>query len=743
MTLPFPIGFLAGDEPDLTAPTGLTVSIATLLEPFTARTDTLTVTWTDQSTDENNWEVFRKKGPGGTYGLVAQPGTSNKAGTGGTETYVDSSAKDDDQDYFYKVRAVKNVSFKGPFGNEDSEFTDAATPGAAVFTTGYPKDDTADDDAILIRADGSLDATHRDLYAKVGSTMSGDPVTNGTRITGAGIPNASIVGVDFDHDDQAPTVNTNDLVFYQMRAYKVGSNGNKVATVFNAEKSETALIQVPGTPSITSTVVDSVTQITLNWNPGSPDTAVDYRIQSRKREPSGSFDAYADESPKVAASPKTFSTLEGKEYQVRVRGENASGESTYDEGAVVETFDPPTAPTGVAATSDNKTEFTVTWNQGGGTIDTTQIRHRVTSPPGSYITQTDADNASPHTVTGKTERETYDVQVRHQNDLPADPDTAWTPATPITVCVSQTPGVPTSPAAALTAPTHSTIRVTFVAPTGGTVDSYKVQARVKTPQGSFVDYTGSASPVDATGLDPDETYELQVRSENNCGLFSTYVPIVLLEATTDKAPGPTNITLVPKNATDTTVTIDYDAVTDATAYEVWLDTADLGADPTSAGTKVATNPTDANPLDVDVNALIAATPNDQVWVNVRAIVGGSPQLFGTQANGYTHVEKPNAFGQVEITTGCPGQLDVQSQLDHDNTGGDDRTEGGTSEIKSATTQAGLSSATYGDSTAFSASAATVTHTNVNQSDSWFQTRAKYTSESVWDETGQNALSCPA
>ena len=485
MTLPFPAGFSGAGAVDLTAPTGLSVTIVATVEPFTVRTDTLDLQWTDQSTDESEWEIHRSLTSGGGFSLIDTITTSNKPGTGGTETYNDVSAKNDDDEYFYKVRAKAGGNV-GAFSNESSEFTDVTQPGAALWTATYPKDDPTpptDNDSLLLNVQPSTGAIDVDMYAKEGSTMGGDPVANGALVTGAAIPTGSIVSVDFDHDAQSPAVGPGETFFYQFRMCvpsASANNGNKVCSAFGSEQSATA---------------------------------------------------------------------------TAVFAESLSDGIDFGEATTVE----------VKTSASDGVDF------------------------------------------GET--------------------------------------------------------VTFLA---------------KTP--------------------------------------------------------PTGLTADPQNATDDKVDTAWNAVTDAVSYDV-----QRSVDPCCTWVTISDNQTGLTYTDT------GRSPNTKYHYRVRANFasgGGNPGPYSSSVFTFTHVEAPDVTGLTGDTAGCPGQLDITANLNHNNTDGDDRTEAGTSEFKSATTQAGLGSATYGDSTAFSASAATVTHTNVNQSDTWFRLRAKYNSETLWDESTEENIECP-
>jgi YVTN family beta-propeller protein len=116
-----PVGFgsFVGGKPPRT-PSNLDASLD--------KSTTISITWTDNSSDELGFKILRKHYLGGTYSLLA---TVDK----NTTTYTDSGLKAD-SNYYYKVYAYNYAGDSG-YSNETYATTGNASSGCFIATAAY------------------------------------------------------------------------------------------------------------------------------------------------------------------------------------------------------------------------------------------------------------------------------------------------------------------------------------------------------------------------------------------------------------------------------------------------------------------------------------------------------------------------------------------------------------------------------------------------------------------------------
>ena len=162
-------------------------------------------------------------------------------------------------------------------------------------------------------------------------------------------------------------------------------------------------------------------------------------------------------------------------------------------------------------------------------------------------------------LTGLTANQAYEYQASMDSTFPVDDKTTGTFTTVATTTqLGKVSGV------VLTAPVDNGLTVTWTAVS--TANSYRVRwATTAGGQSSTNEAVVSGVTYDIPGLSTNDEYFVQVRAETATagytnGLYSDEVS----KLTT--IPAPTNVIT---SATATTITVSWDAVTGATAYEVW------------------------------------------------------------------------------------------------------------------------------------------------------------------------------
>ena len=179
--------------------------------------------------------------------------------------------------------------------------------------------------------------------------------------------------------------------------------------------------------------------------------------------------------------------------------------------------------------------------------------------------------------------------------------------------------------------------------------------------------------------------------------------------------------VTPVAGTDHQVEVDWDDVLEASDYDVYVDTATMGADPTVGGTQVGGD-TSSPPVTVDVASLISAGADDQVFANVRGTNTGGDGPWGTEGDGYTHVERPTLVANQDVTALPSVWFDLT--LGHTNSDGDVRNTS-VMTLEREDSVGGWSTITS------SLAAGTTAYTDTGASSTTVGYRVKYNGESLW------------
>lgn len=443
--------------------------------------NSLTVTWSD----DHDLVLFHKIERAGDSGGSPGSWSTIESKWEGGSPYEDSG-RASNTTYWYRITAI-NLNFISDVSSEVNGTTDyPEITSAPSWASGYPQDDAADDTSILLKLGGPVgDAQEYEVYYNEGSSMSGDPESNGTLL---GTYTATqIVNNEVDHD----VGTTGTTVYYQARGINPDSNGP-----FSSEASATTQATLPAAPSGVSLSQTAADTIQVSWTDESDNESTWY-IQRRERDPGGSWGSYSaldfistsDSGGTGGTETYDDSTvLEEKEYQYQVAAHNAGGYSSYTESSnylCVSTT--PSAPSSLSATKDATNpddDVDLSWTDPGtGTHSETEIYYSETSgftPPGSG-SLVDTVNAGTTTydhngigVGSVSPPGNVSVSVTGDNSL----QVSWDPVTDAT--------------------------------------SYKVYRSTTsgfTPDdGTNLIDTVSSSPYSDTGLDPDETYYYKIKA---------------------------------------------------------------------------------------------------------------------------------------------------------------------------------------------------------------------------------------
>ena len=290
--------------------------------------------------------------------------------------------------------------------------------------------------------------------------------------------------------------------------------------------------EVPGVPAVPTVSAASESSVMASWTaPATAGPAItDYDYRYRVKAPQGSWTEVTGTT--ITALSVTITGLaEDTEYEVQVRATNdegtsgwsASGSGSTDANAApsftsAATFDAAENQTavGTVVASDGDTDDSVTGYtiQGGADrskfsiVEATGVLTFASAPNFEAPADADTDNA-------------YVVVVRAASGTGAREKTAdQTITVTVTDEDSEVPGVPAVPT--VSAASESSVMASWTAPAtaGPAITDYDYRYRVKAPQGSWTEVTGTtitALSVTITGLAEDTEYEVQVRATNDEG----------------------------------------------------------------------------------------------------------------------------------------------------------------------------------------------------------------------------------
>ncbi|WP_282126118.1 fibronectin type III domain-containing protein [Marinifilum flexuosum] len=306
---------------------------------------------------------------------------------------------------------------------------------------------------------------------------------------------------------------------------------------------------LPSVPSgLTATNV-SQTSFTIEWNAVSGATSYDLQV----REEGGSWQDYNT----TAITHDYTNATAGTTYDFRVRANNDAGSSGYSAIANVTTEAAPTAPdtpTNLAASAITYNSMTISWD---AVTDADDYDLDVRPQGGSWTTINQVGTS--YDYSSLSAETTYEFRVRANNEVGSSDYSAIASAT--TEAAPTAPDTPTNLTASSITYSSMTISWDAMADT----DDYDLQVRVQGGSWTTINQTGTS--YNYTGLTGETTYEFQVRANNEIG-SSAYS--VVESATTLEAPTApeTPANLMASSITYNSMTISWDAVTDADDYDL-------------------------------------------------------------------------------------------------------------------------------------------------------------------------------
>jgi large repetitive protein len=426
------------------------------------------------------------------------------------------------------------VTFSAPGNNGAAltSYTVTASPGGAATTVTAPASSAV--------VPGLTNGTaYTFTVVATNAVGSSSPSTASTAVTPAGVPGTMNAPTGMRGDTQAvisfvaPSDNGDAISAYRVIASPGGAFANVVsgatsATVTGLTNGTDYTFQVRATNGVGNSILSPASAVVTPS--GVPFTMVAPTVTAASESATISFVAPGNNGAvitqyTVAASPGgrtvtgTASSLtmtgltNGTPYAFTVTATNLAGTSLPSPpSAPVIPLGPPAqmaAPTAVAGEATATVTFAAPSNDGGTSI----IGYTITSSPGG-ITTTAAGFSTSAVVAGLTNGTQYTFTVTATNRL--GESISSPPSNPVTPA-----GVPSTVTAPIGTPGDSQVSVAFV-PTsanGSPITAYTVTAY---PGGAT--FTGTTSPILATGLANGTAYSFRITATNALG---TSVPSAL------------------------------------------------------------------------------------------------------------------------------------------------------------------------------------------------------------------------
>ncbi len=371
------------------APSGLTATAATSSQ--------INLSWTDNSTDEDNFILARSTTSGGPYSdiatLAANATSYSNINLAGNTTY------------YYVVRAV-NAGGSSANSAQASATTPVAPPAAP---SGLTATAVSSSQINLAWTDNS---TTENGFIVARSTVSGGPYTDVITV-GANVTSASNTGLA-----------ASTTYYYVVRAYNAtGSSLNSA----QASATTQAPLTPPAAPSgLTATAVSS-SQVNLAWTDNSSNES--NFIVARGTTSGGPYTDIATLGANVTSYNNTGLAASTTYYYV-VRASNAAGSSANSAQASASTPSAtPAAPSGLTATAVSASQINLAWTDNSANeLNFIVARSTVSGGPYTDIATLGA-NVTSYNNTGLSASTTYYYVVRASNGSGSSANSAQASAT--------------------------------------------------------------------------------------------------------------------------------------------------------------------------------------------------------------------------------------------------------------------------------------------------------------------------
>ncbi len=563
----------------LMAPTNL---IAT-----TVSTGSISLAWTDNSSNETGFSIERSLSSGSGFAVVA---TTTANAVAYTNTGLTAGIL-----YYYRVKAVNSGGISA-YTSEANATTLLTTPNALVATS------VSTTGINLTWADNSTNETGYQIEQSL-TTGTGFSVIN---TTGPNATSYSVTGL---------TPGTR--YFFRLKAINATS-----ASAYSAEANATAQLIAP--TSLVATTV-SASSINLTWTDNSSNET-SFSIERSLSSGTG-FAAVATPTANVVSYTNNSGLTGGTRYYYRIRALNGTGTSVYSPEVSAVTL--MATPTSVVATAMSPSGINLTWTDNALNETSYQIERSLTTGTGFSPVVTTAPNANSYSDAGLSPGTKYFYRIK---TIGAIAESAYsTEANATTQLVA-----PTS----LVAITVSTTSVTLTwADNSSNETGFKIERSLTTGTGFALVTTtaANATTYTNTGLTANTTYFYRIRAANAVPVYSAYTPEV--KATTAIPTVPTS--LAATTTSPTTIDLTW---TDTSFGESGF-SIERSLTTGSGFAVIATAP--ANSGSYTNSGLTEGT---KYYYRIRATSAAGNSAYTTEANATTTLMAPTSLAATAVSS---------------------------------------------------------------------------------------------
>jgi phosphodiesterase/alkaline phosphatase D-like protein len=380
-----------------TGPAASTVPAAPSDLTATGAIDHIHLTWADNSSNEDNFDLWRKQD--GSYWLPLVKPPAN------TTSYADYNVLSG-VIYSYAIRAQNEV------GSSDwSNYVSASVADPGTAPPSAPSGLSASAvSSTQINLSWTDNSGNEDGF-KIERSLSAASGFLQIAAVGANVTTYSDTGV-------GP-----DTTYY----YRVCAYNEAASSAYSNTASATTSQVVPAPPTNLTAAPASTSEIDLSWTDNA-DNESGFKVERSLSATSG-FSQVAVVGENVTSHRDT-GLSPGTAYCYRVRAYNGAGNSAYSNVAMTNTFDtPPAPPTGLTATAVSSSQIDLAWVDNADNEDSFDIERSLSAGSGFAVVASVGANVTSYQDTGLNASTTYYYKVRARNTAGASGYSATVSAT--------------------------------------------------------------------------------------------------------------------------------------------------------------------------------------------------------------------------------------------------------------------------------------------------------------------------